>query len=156
VRWDSQSETWFKTFCILNRCQTKVWYFALNERKWPIVIRAEDYTFRPGLHDFDDEAGSYIHRSSTTSTSVIKLHYLRDSVLVWVVPMVLCLYVRGRCSVVTVERIELVLAWELFHLSYTLLQGNSSASKSKGTFLCNFVQSSRRWILYFDVSIVET
>ena len=47
--------------------------------------------------------------------------------------------VTSRSSVETVERIGLVFDMgALFHLSYTVLQGNSGISNNKGTYLWNF------------------
>jgi len=58
--------------------------------------------------------------------------------------MALCLClsasVTSHCSIETGERIELV--WGMgasFHLSYTVLKGNSGISSNKGTPLWNFV-----------------
>jgi len=56
-----------------------------------------------------------------------------------------CLSVTSRCSVETVERIELheVLSMVAsFYFSYTVLKGNLGIFKNKGTFLWNFVPNS--------------
>jgi len=55
------------------------------------------------------------------------------------------------------ERIELTLAWELpsFHLSYTVLKGNSNISRNKGTSVWNFVSNSRLGKTCFGVTIFE-
>jgi len=66
--------------------------------------------------------------------------YLLDAVLALVLAMALCpsvrrsVSVKSRSSIETAERIELVFGvGASFHLSYTLLTGNSSVSKNKGT-----------------------
>jgi len=43
-----------------------------------------------------------------------------------------------------------------FHLSYTVLKGNSGIFRSKGTFLWNFVQNSDLEENFPSTSIVET
>jgi len=44
----------------------------------------------------------------------------------------------------------------IFHLSCTVLKGNTGISKNKGTFLWNFVPNSRLSKCCFSISIVET
>ena len=75
--------------------------------------------------------------------------YLLDAVLALVLAMALCpsvrrsVSVKSRSSTETAERIELVFGvGASFHLSYTLLTGNSSVSKNKGTSLWNLVPNS--------------
>jgi len=56
-----------------------------------------------------------------------------------------------------VERIDLVFGMgAFFHLSYTVLKGNSGISKNKGTSLWNFVPNCGLRKLCFGIAIVET
>jgi len=63
-----------------------------------------------------------------------------------VLAVALCLSVyTSRCSVETDELIEIVLIWVMgasFHLSYTVLKGNSGISRNEGTPLWKFVPNS--------------
>jgi len=56
-----------------------------------------------------------------------------------------------------VERIELVFGMGAsFHLSYTVLKGNSGISKNKGTSLWNFGPNFGLRKLCFGIAIAET
>jgi len=67
-----------------------------------------------------------------------------------------CLSVTSRCSIETAERIELCFGiGAYFHRSYTVLKGNSSISRSKGTSVWNIVSNSGLRKLCFGISIVE-
>ena len=75
--------------------------------------------------------------------------------------MALCLYVclsvTSRCSIETAELVELVSGTGAsFHLSYTVLKGNSGITKDKGTSLWNFAPNSGPRKFRFGISIVET
>jgi len=68
-----------------------------------------------------------------------------------------CPSVTSRCSIETVERIELVFSmWASFHPSYTVLKENSVISKNKVTSLWNFVLNSGLRKFRHNISIVET
>ena len=67
-----------------------------------------------------------------------------------------CLFVTSGCSFETAERIELVFSMgDSFHLSYTVLKGNTGISKNKGTFLSNFAPNSGLRKFRHDRSIVQ-
>jgi len=71
-------------------------------------------------------------------------------------PVSVSLSVTSRCSIETAERIELIFGtWAFFHLSYSVLKGNSVISKNKGTFLWNFVLNSGLGKFRHGISIVE-
>ena len=76
-------------------------------------------------------------------------------------PVFVCLsvsvFVTSRCSIKMAERIELVFGMGAsFHLSHTVLKGNSGVFKNKGTSLWNFVTGSGLGKFCFVISIVET
>ena len=61
------------------------------------------------------------------------------------------------CLCLSVEQVELVSGMGAsFHLSYTVLKGNSGIAKDKGTSLWNFAPNSGPRKFRFGVSIVET
>ena len=78
----------------------------------------------------------------------------RDAIAIFAV--VMCLSVRpsvkSRYSIETTGRIELVFGTKAsFHLSYTVLWGNSGISTNKGTCLWNFVSNSGLLPLQVDL-----
>jgi len=67
-----------------------------------------------------------------------------------------CLSVTSRSCIEMAEWIELVLGTGAsFHLSYTVLKGNSGIFRNKGTSLWNFVPNSGLRKFCFGISIVE-
>jgi len=69
----------------------------------------------------------------------------------------LCLSVTNRCSVETVERIDLRFGvGDSSHPSHTVHYGNSCASENTGTSLWDFVPNSGLQKFCFGISIVET
>jgi len=84
--------------------------------------------------------------------------YLRDSMLVPVLAIVLCLClsVRSRCCIETAERIGLVFSMgALSHPSSTVLKGNSSTFKNKGTSLWNYARNSGLRKFRHSIQIVK-
>ena len=66
-------------------------------------------------------------------------------------------YGTSRCSIKTVERIELgFVMLASFHPSYTVLKENSVISKNKGTSLWNFVLNSGLRKFRHGIPVVET
>ena len=96
-------------------------------------------------------------------TSVLHSFYLHDAMLARILAMALCLSVSvclhlsvaSWSSIETDERIELVLAWELFSTYPACILRKFGYLQSKSTFFWNFVPNSRLRKFRHGISIVE-